>query len=102
MSPTTAAVAQTALEITADARDTQKNPRQLRALGFIPATLYGGKESPVSIQVSEEAIALPVSRGQRLFNLKMASGQTVKAKAHQIQTVSTTDVVIAIEFLRVS
>ena len=99
MSP--APATQAALEISADPRDVTKNPRQLRALGFIPATLYGGKEAPVSIQVTEEAIALPVSRGQRMFKFKLA-GKTILAKAHQIQTVSTTDQVIAIEFLRVA
>jgi ribosomal protein L25 (general stress protein Ctc) len=90
---------QTALEISAEPRDSAKNPRQLRALGLIPATLYGGKETPVSIQVSEDAIALPISRGQRMFSLTL-SGKSILAKAHQIQTVSTTDQVLAIEFLR--
>ncbi|MEB3206316.1 MAG: hypothetical protein VKK59_03075 [Vampirovibrionales bacterium] len=90
---------QAALEISAQPRDASKNPRQLRALGFIPATLYGGKEAPVSIQVAEEAIALPISRGQRMFRL-ILSGKSILAKAHQIQTVSTSDQVLTIEFLR--
>ena len=42
-----------AITIEAQERDTSKNPRQLRAAGILPATIYGkGKES-VSIQVDK-------------------------------------------------
>ena len=41
-----------AVTIEAQERDLTKNPRQLRAAGFLPATVYGKGKDSVSIQVN--------------------------------------------------
>ena len=42
-----------AITIEAQKRDESKNPRQLRAAGFLPATVYGKGKDSVSIQVDK-------------------------------------------------
>ena len=42
-----------AITIEAQERDMTKNPRQLRAAGFLPATIYGKGQESVSIQLDK-------------------------------------------------
>jgi len=42
-----------AVTIEAQKRDESKNPRQLRAEGFLPATIYGKGKDSVSIQLDK-------------------------------------------------
>ena len=42
-----------AITIEAQKRDESKNPRQLRAAGFLPATVYGKGKDSVSIQLDK-------------------------------------------------
>lgn len=43
---------QTIVKINADMRETDKNPRQLRAAGLLPATVYGKGMESKSIQMN--------------------------------------------------
>ncbi|MEB3244729.1 MAG: hypothetical protein VKJ06_01950 [Vampirovibrionales bacterium] len=99
MAQNTAAPSVKPLEIEAQARDAEKNPRQIRQAGEIPATIYGGTEAPVSIQVVKDEIDLPLKRGQRNFVLKLA-GKPVAVKAQQMQRAGASDELLTIEFMR--
>ncbi len=44
-----------AITIEAQKRDESKNPRQLRAAGFLPATIYGKGKDSVSIQLDKRS-----------------------------------------------
>lgn len=83
-------------------RDTTLNPRQLRAAGFTPATIYGGKKGgSVSIQLREKVTHQHIIHGLREFTLSNVPGEgDVRVKAHQIQVDPIKQQILNIEFLR--
>jgi ribosomal protein L25 (general stress protein Ctc) len=87
---------ETATKLTAQERDTARNPRQLRTDGFIPATIYGKGFGPLSIQVPTKPFYMAYRDGADLFELE---GVGVIAKAHQVQIHSTSHEILNIEFL---
>lgn len=95
----------TVVDIQSQERDRQQNPRQLRAAGLIPATLYGkgpdGKLiAPVNLQVPAHQFALDYKKGVRRFKLQGPSAlQGKTAKAHQVQYHTISHQILNIEFL---
>lgn len=64
-------------------RDTTLNPRQLRAAGYIPVTLYGKNQQSVQIQAKSHELAQLIMHGSQNFQLSgFVSG---KAKLRQLQ-----------------
>ena len=86
------------VELKASERDNTLNPRQLRAAGFIPATLYGKNVEPQSIQVKAHDFVLAYRNGAREFKLA-GPGVNVEARAHQVQVSPVKQDVLNIEFL---
>jgi ribosomal protein L25 (general stress protein Ctc) len=82
--------------IEAQERDTSRNPRQLRADGLIPATIYGKGATPRSIQVPSHIFTQAYLKGEKEFDLQ---GIGIKAKAHQLQIHPVSRAVQNIEFL---
>jgi len=71
-------------ELATAERDTTLNPRQLRAAGFVPVTLYGGGSEPVSLQVRAHELWLMYTSGVRQFSLSgFVSG--VRAQVQELQ-----------------
>jgi large subunit ribosomal protein L25 len=50
-----------------------KNAATLRQQGMIPAIVYGHKENPVSIAISERDFLARLQQGSRLFDIELAS-----------------------------
>lgn len=74
----------------------ERNPRQLRSNGLIPATVYGKGMEPKSIQIDGKHFTISYSRGARLFKLGSLG---LTAKAHQVQIHSYKRYVQNVEFL---
>ncbi|MFM7390019.1 MAG: hypothetical protein ACKO34_05290 [Vampirovibrionales bacterium] len=85
----------TYFDIDAQERDTTQNPRQLRANGWTPATLYAKGVASKSIQVPSKAFYMAFKAGNKQFNL---NGLNVKAKVAQLQVHSTNLNVLNVEF----
>ncbi|MBX2861871.1 MAG: hypothetical protein KTR14_11605 [Vampirovibrio sp.] len=84
--------------IKASERDTTLNPRQLRAAGFVPATLYGKNQEPKAIQVKTYDFVQLYAKGARVFQLDGLS-PVVTAIAHNVQMDAVPQKVLSIEFL---
>jgi ribosomal protein L25 (general stress protein Ctc) len=78
-------------------RDNTITPRKLRAIGYVPATIYGKNVEPLSIQLKAHELELAFARGVRKFNLE-GLGQTLQAEAKQIQKHSSKGTLLNIEF----
>jgi ribosomal protein L25 (general stress protein Ctc) len=68
--------------IEAQERDTSRNPRQLRADGLIPATIYGKNVEAKSIQVPSHVFTQAYLKGNKEYELQ---GLGITATAHQLQ-----------------
>lgn len=85
-------------ELQAMERDETLNPRQLRAAGFVPATVYGASTEPVDAQVKHKEFAHKFLHGARVFKLDgLLSSPLAKAKNLQVDPVSQN--VLSVEFL---
>jgi len=78
-------------------RDNTITPRKLRAIGYIPATVYGKNTPSFSIQIKTHEFQLALARGVRNFRLE-GMGQTIDAEVKQLQKVSTREEVLHVEF----
>jgi ribosomal protein L25 (general stress protein Ctc) len=85
-------------ELKATERDTTVTPRQLRAAGYIPATLYGNGMPPQSLQVRAHEFSHCFLQGIRAFRLTGFIESNVKAQHVQRDPVSQQP--ISIQFLR--
>jgi ribosomal protein L25 (general stress protein Ctc) len=82
-------------------RDTTLTPRQLRAAGFVPATLYGKGIESQSIQVKTHELTLAMMHGAREFSLQGLPGD-MTARVQQIQTEPVSQKPLSVEFLLTS
>jgi ribosomal protein L25 (general stress protein Ctc) len=79
------------IELTAQDRDTTLNPRQLRAAGWLPATLYGPTVSPsINLQIhNRDFLRKYHSDKHRRFVLSGVTGKpTVQIKQIQVHSVT--------------
>jgi ribosomal protein L25 (general stress protein Ctc) len=81
-------------------RSTELNPRQIRAKGWVPATLYGPTVSqPVSLEIeAHEFLRKYHSEKHRVFKLTGVTGQPV-VRVKQIQVHSVKRHMLNIEFM---
>ena len=87
----------TSQELKVTERDTTVTPRQLRAAGFIPATIYGKGRGTQAIQVRMHEFSQHFMQGVRTFNLTGFTEGTVKA--HQVHRHQVSQAPISIEFM---
>jgi large subunit ribosomal protein L25 len=87
--------------INAKKRDTSLNPRQVRAEGLVPATIYGSGMDSVSIQLDAKEFILAYRKDKNaIFELKVDK-ETYKAIVKKVQVESISDKVLNIEFQRI-
>ena len=77
-----------------------KNSTALRKKGMIPAVVYGHKEKPVSIAVSQRDFLASLLRGSRLFDVETA-GKQEKLLIKDVQYDHLGKDVIHADFMRV-
>ncbi len=78
---------QTIVKINADMRDTAKNPRQLRAAGLLPATIYGKGMESKSIQLNAHEFNMSYKNApEAVFEITVGSEKfTTTVQEAQIQ-----------------
>lgn len=84
-------------------QETGKNvSRRLRVAGQVPATLYGGGQSPVTSSVAKRELAALIRRHGRskIINLNL-DGTSVPVKIKSLQLDPVRDTVIHADFMRV-
>jgi len=80
----------------------EKNPREVRRQGQIPATLYGPAFPSENLQFcAREFSRLPAAAYSHLLDLKFESGKPVAVIIRSVQRESTTDTPLHVEFYRV-
>lgn len=88
----------TIIKLNAQARETDKNPRQLRANGFIPATVYGKGMESVSIQLDAHDFELS-TRGNLEATFEVAiEGKTYNVVIQDVQKNYSVNQVLNVEF----
>ena len=87
--------------LNAKKRDTALNPRQVRAEGLVPATIYGGGMDSVSIQMDvKEFITAYRKDKNAIFELKLEK-EAYKAVVKKVQIDPVSDKVLNVEFQRI-
>lgn len=88
-----------AVTINAQERDLTKNPRQLRASGFLPATVYGKGKDSVSLQVNtREFLNLYKNNKDEVYEIVVGKNK-YNAKVQNLQVEAGTLDEKNIEFL---
>lgn len=83
-------------------RDTELNPRQVRAQGLVPATIYGKDIDSISIQLNAKEFVLTYRKDKNaIFELQMET-ETIKAIVKNVQSESISDKVLNIEFQKIN
>ncbi|MFA6989593.1 MAG: hypothetical protein WC197_05945 [Candidatus Gastranaerophilaceae bacterium] len=86
------------IELQAEERNKDLNPRQLRAEGKIPATIYGKGQESVSVQVDKrEFVQLYKSNKDAVYNIK-AGKNSYKTIVQNFQVEASTRAELNIEF----
>ena len=91
----------TAQELKATERDTTLTPRQLRAAGFVPATIYAKGIESRSIQVRAHEFVQFSLQGHKEFTLS-GLGTELGVRVQQLQVDSVSRAPLSIEFYQVS
>ncbi len=88
----------TIIKLNAQERDTDKNPRQLRAAGFVPATVYGKGMESKNIQVCAHEFEMS-TRDNRGAVIELALGkEKLNVVIQELQKNYSTNQVLNIEF----
>jgi large subunit ribosomal protein L25 len=89
---------QTIIKFEAEVRDENLNPRQLRAAGNLPATIYGKGIDSVSVQVNaHEFIQTYKNNKEATFELSVG-GKSYSVVVQNVQKNYATNDVLHIEF----
>lgn len=87
-----------AITIDAQERDLTQNPRQLRAAGFLPATIYGKGKDSVSIQLNKRAF-LNTYKNNKNETFEIVVGKNkYNATVQHLQVEASTQVEMNVEF----
>jgi ribosomal protein L25 (general stress protein Ctc) len=89
----------TVLPLVAQERDATQNPRQLRAAGWVPATLYSKGQPSRNLQVEAKAFTHAIGKGTDTFLLE---GLKLKVVVQQVQLHSLSQQVLNVEFMPAS
>ncbi len=85
-------------ELKTSERDTTLTPRQLRAAGFIPTTLYGPGQEPQSLQVLAHEFQQLFVQGVRAF--KLTGLVNCAAKVQEVQADPVSHKAISIQLMQ--
>lgn len=95
----------TSYQLTATARDKvgKGAARAVRREGQIPAVIYGGKEPPLSISLSDREISLKILAGGFLTTVAeiVVNGETIRTLPRDFQLDPVSDRPLHVDFLRV-
>ncbi|MCR5262092.1 MAG: hypothetical protein K6C94_09710 [Candidatus Gastranaerophilales bacterium] len=90
-----------AVVIKAEKRDENKNPRQVRAEGNLPATVYGKGKDSVSVQVNAKEFLTEYKKDvNATFDLKIDS-KSMSVKVKDVQTNYRTGEKLNVQFVAV-
>lgn len=88
----------TIIKLNAQEREADKNPRQLRAAGFVPATVYGKGMESKNIQVNAHEFEM-ATRNEREANIELTVGkEKFNVVIQEMQINYSTNQVLNIEF----
>ena len=86
------------IKLNAEKRNSDKNPRQLRAEGLLPATVYGKGQESMSIQVSTKDFTLAYrDNAEATFELTV-DNKSYKTVAQAVQKNYATNETQSVEF----
>ena len=86
------------IKLNAEKRNADKNPRQLRAEGLLPATVYGKGQESMSIQVSTKDFTLAYrDNAEATFELTV-DNKSYKTVAQAVQKNYATNETQSVEF----
>ena len=90
-----------AVSIKAEKRDENKNPRQVRAEGNLPATVYGKGQESVSVQINAKEFLTEYKKDKdATFELKVDK-KSFNVKVQNVQTNYRTDEKLNVQFVLV-
>lgn len=87
----------TIVKLEANKRDENKNPRQLRAEGFLPVTIYG-KDVNLNAQVSMREFKLAYARNKQTQFDFVLDGKTYSTITKNVQINAATTEIQSAEF----
>ena len=87
--------------ITATARQEGKNPRQLRAAGFLPGSIYGKNIEAKNIQVNTHDFELAYKANRENTWEVVLGSEKINAKIQELQVNYATNEFLNVEFLAV-
>ena len=86
------------IKLSAEKRNEDKNPRQLRAEGLLPATVYGKGQESMSIQVNTKEFTLAYrDNANAIFELAI-DNKAYKTVAQAVQKNYATNETQSVEF----
>lgn len=89
---------QTIVKINADMREADKNPRQLRAAGFLPATVYGKGMESKSIQINAHEFVMAYKNApEAVFEISVGK-ETFKTTVQEAQVQYSNNTILNVEF----
>jgi len=87
--------------LNATMREENKNPRQIRSMGFIPASIYGKGIEPKNIQINAHEFELAYRANKEgNWELKLDS-EKFNAKIQELQVNYATNEYLNIEFMAI-
>lgn len=89
---------QTIVKINADARETDKNPRQLRAAGLLPATVYGKGIESKSIQINAHEFNMAYKNAPKAVYEIVLGKETFKTTVQEAQIQYSNNQILNVEF----
>ena len=78
-----------------------KQVRKLRYQGYVPAVVYGGKQDPLSVQVTLTDIGRELRAHRRVFELEVEGGSKEGVYMQDVQFDCLSDLPMHVDFVRV-
>ncbi len=89
---------QTIVKINADVREADKNPRQLRAAGLLPATVYGKGMESKSIQMNAHEFNMAYKNAPEAVYEVTVGKETFKTTVQEAQIQYSDNTILNVEF----
>jgi len=89
---------QTIVKINADVREADKNPRQLRANGLLPATVYGKGIESKSIQINAHEFSMAYKNAPEAVYEVVVGKETFKTTVQEAQIQYSNNQILNVEF----
>lgn len=89
---------QTIVKINADVREADKNPRQLRAAGLLPATVYGKGMESKSIQINAHEFNMAYKGAPEAVYEIFVGKEKFKTTVQEAQIQYSNNTILNVEF----